>query len=166
MLLSSLCALYIYIGRGWPGAGAGAEGGRLAVRQYFLSSHGQLADLLVRPLLAQHTNDQRHGSVVKGRVWVRVRESLSLGPSTVRSVAYGPPSLGAIARSRRVDSTIAPLLSPGGLIFLVLLRDRHSGQPPKDGWTDDERERETLQGDNRRPMNRRRFDNYGNFSLA
>jgi len=26
-----------------------------AVRQYFLSSHGQLADRLVRPLLAQHT---------------------------------------------------------------------------------------------------------------
>lgn len=27
-----------------------------AVRQYFLSSHGQLADRLTRPLLAQHTN--------------------------------------------------------------------------------------------------------------
>jgi len=33
---------------------SGYEGGR-AVRQYFLSSHGQLADRLVRPLLAQHT---------------------------------------------------------------------------------------------------------------
>lgn len=106
--VTSLCTLHIE-------GESGFEGGR-AVRQYFLSSHGQLADRLVRPLLAQHTTTRRQNAVVResclaivcARVYVREPLPRSI---YVRSVAYGPPSLGAIARFRRVDSTIAPLLS-------------------------------------------------------
>lgn len=48
----------------------------------------------------------------------------------VRSVAYGPPSLEAIADRvpRRVDNPFAPS-HPGGFIFLVLLRDRRTDHP-------------------------------------
>ena len=49
----------------------------------------------------------------------------------VRSVAYGPPSLEAIADRvpRRVDNPFAPS-HPEGFIFLVLLRDRRTDHPP------------------------------------
>lgn len=64
------------------GVGGGSRGrdggdrvrGRSAVGQYFLSSHGQLADRLTRPLLAQHTNLASgvvHLAIVRTRTCMR-----------------------------------------------------------------------------------------------